>query len=179
MANLLFNVMPVVQRNKRYQLHDITLANYTEEELKSRYRFGSDSIKILVELLDDNLKRETSRSHALSTTVQVLVALRFFASGSFLQVIGDTVGLPKSTVSRIIRDVSVALTQKRNELIRWPTTAAEIQQVKEGFFHKGGFPGVIGCVDGTHPRAKREWERLCQSKGLPFDQCTSNLRPQR
>ena len=80
------------------------------------------------------------------------MALRFFASGSFLQVIGDTVGLPKSTVSRTIRDVSAALIYKRNEFIHWPTTVDEIQRVKEGFFHKGGFPGVIGCVEGTHIR---------------------------
>jgi len=68
-----------------------------------------------------------------SPTVLVLVALRFFASGSILQVIGETMDLPKSTVSHIICDVSAALIQKRNEFIYWPTIAAEIQQAKKGF----------------------------------------------
>ena len=31
-------------------------------------------------------------------------------------------------------------------------TAAERQEIKQGFFEKGGFPGVIGCIDGTHIR---------------------------
>ena len=154
MADLLFDLLPVAWQEKKFKMHDIALANFTEEELRSRFRFGRESIEFLVPVLREDLERQTSRNHALSPTVQVLVALRFFASGSFLQVIGDTVGLPKSTVCRIIRDVSSALIQKRNEFIRWPTTAAEIQRAKEGFFRKGGFPGVIGCVDGTHVRVQ-------------------------
>ena len=143
MADLLFDLLAVPRQEKKYRMHDIDLRNFSEDELKSRFRFGRDSIIFLVELLREDLERQTSRNHALSPTVQVLVALRFFASGSFLQVIGDTVGLPKSTVSRTIRDVSAALISKRNEFIHWPTTVDEIQRVKEGFFHKGGFPGGI------------------------------------
>ena len=40
---------------------------------------------------------------------QVLVALRFYTSGSFLQVVGDTVGVDKSTISRVVAKVSRAL----------------------------------------------------------------------
>ncbi|XP_068737172.1 putative nuclease HARBI1 [Montipora capricornis] len=152
MADFLFDLLAVPRQEKKYRMHDIDSTNFSEDELKSRFRFGRDSIIFLVELLREDLEQQTSRNHALSPAVQVLVALRFFASGSFLQVIGDTVGLPKFTVSRTIRDVSAALIYKQNEFIHWPTTVDEIQQVKEGFFHKGGFPGVIGCVDGTHIR---------------------------
>ena len=152
MADLLFDLLAVPCQEKKYRMHDIDLRNFSEDELKSRFRFGRDSIIFLVELLREDLERQTSRNHALSPTVQVLLVLRFFASGSFLQVIGDTVGLPKCTVSWTIRDVSAALISKWNEFIHWPTTVNEIERVKEGFFHKGGFPGVIGCVDGTHIR---------------------------
>ena len=48
--------------------------------------------------------------------------------------------------------VSTALVRKQHEFIRWPSTAAERQEIKQGFFEKGGFPGVIGCIDGTHVR---------------------------
>ena len=77
--------------------------------------------------------------------------------------VGDTVGgIPKCTVSRIVSRVSTALVRKQHEFIRWPSTivsrltkpstAAERQEIKQGFFEKGGFPGVIGCIDGTHVR---------------------------
>ena len=48
--------------------------------------------------------------------------------------------------------MSLALAQKQNEFISWPSPATELQEVKRGFYDKGGFPGVIGCVDGTHVR---------------------------
>ena len=84
---------------------------------------------------------------------QVLVALRFFASGSFLELVGDTVGgIPKCTVSRIVSRVSTALARKQNQFIRWPSTAAERQEIKQGFLEKEGFPRVIGCIDGTYVR---------------------------
>ena len=155
MADLLFGdlgLIPVPKRKERqFRLRDdFCLTDFTDNELRSRYRFGRESIEFLVELLRDDLERPTSRNHTLSTTVHVLVALRFFASGSFLQVIGDTLGLSKSTVSRIVNNVSYALAQKQIHFIKWPSTEAEIVQTKRGFYDKGGFPGVIGCVDGTH-----------------------------
>lgn len=141
------------KKERKFRLRDdFSLADYTDDELRSRYRFYRESIEFLVELLRDDLERATSRNHALSTTVQVLVALRFFASGRFLQVIGDTLGLAKSTVSRIISNVSYAIAQKQINFIKWPSTEAEILQNKRGFYDKVGFPGVIGCVDGTHIR---------------------------
>ena len=77
------------------------LNHYSEEELRSRYRFGREGINFIVELLSDEIAPSTRRSHSLSATEQVLVALRFIASGSFLEVIGDTfLSYDKSTVSR-------------------------------------------------------------------------------
>ena len=84
-------------RPRRFRLFNARLDDYlSENDVKSRFRFGRDSINYLV----DDLARNTARNHALSPLVQVFVALRFFASGSFLEVIGDTFGLPKSTVSQ-------------------------------------------------------------------------------
>ena len=94
----------------------------------------------------------TRRNHALPPLHQVLIALRFYASGSFLQVIGDTFGVDKSTVSRVITDVSRALIVKQPRFIKWPSTNDECATIKNAFYLRGGFPCVIGCVDGTHVR---------------------------
>ena len=148
MADLLFGRLGLVvpeRRERQFRLHDMSLDNFTDEELRCRYRFGRDSIEFLTELLKDDLQRQTKRNQALTPTIQLLVALRFFAS------VGDTVGLSKSTVSRAVTDVLEALARKQNEFILWPSPG-KIQQVKQGFYSKGGFPGVIGCIDGTHVR---------------------------
>ena len=118
-------------------------------ELRARCRFGRNSINYITNLLYEDLVRDTQRGHALEPEGQVLIALRFFASGSFLQVIGDSLGVDKSTVSRTVRDVSVAHNRRQHQFIKWPSSD-EFDRIKNHFFLLTGFPSVIGCVDCTH-----------------------------
>ena len=48
MADLLFDLLPVAWQEKKFKMHDIALANFTEEQLRSRFRFGRESIEFLV-----------------------------------------------------------------------------------------------------------------------------------
>ena len=151
---LLFGRLAGARRARpwRFRLFNARLDDYlSENDVKSRFCFGRDSINYLVDLLSDDLARNTARNHALSPLVQVLVALRFFASGSFLEVIGDTFGLPKSTVSRCITAVSQALVRGQHMFIVWPDEDRKTV-IKQAFFAKNGFPGVIRCIDCTHIR---------------------------
>ena len=69
-----------------------------------------NSIQFITNTLAADLERPTRRKRASNPQEQVLVALRFFAIGSFLEVVGDTVsGIPKCSVSRIVSGVSTAL----------------------------------------------------------------------
>ena len=103
--------------------------DFTDEELRARYRFGRGSILYLTNLLADDITRNTRRNHALQLIQQILIALRFYASGSFLPVIGDTFGVDKSTVSRVVSDVSRALATKQNVFIKWTSTNHEQEQI--------------------------------------------------
>ena len=108
-------------RPRRFRLFNAHLDEYlSENDVKSRFRFGRDSIRYLADLLTDDLARNTARNHALSPLVQVLVALRF--SLSFLEVIGDTFGLPKSTASRCITAVLQALVRRQHMFILFGRT---------------------------------------------------------
>ena len=71
----------------------------------------------ITDLLAGDLRRKTQQNHPISALQQVLIALRFYASGSFLQVIGDTIGIDKSTVSRLVTNVSLALVAKEQQYI--------------------------------------------------------------
>ena len=123
-------------RPRRFSLFNAHLDEYlSEKDVKSRFRFGRDSINHLADFLSDDLARNTARTHALSPHVKVLVALRFFASGSFLEVTGDTFGLPKSTVSRCITAVSQALVRRQHMFIVWPDEDRKTV-IKQAFFVK-------------------------------------------
>ena len=139
------------RRERRYHPRGLNIDGLYDSDLRARYRFGRNSINYLTNLLREDLVRDTMRGHALEPEQQVLIALRFFASGSFLQVIGDSFGVDKSTVSRVVRDVSHALNRRRHQFIKWPSNdQADIN--KNNFFLQAGFPCVIGCIDCTHIR---------------------------
>lgn len=64
----------------------------------------------------------------------VLMALRYFASGSFLVVGGDFVGVHKSTALRTITRVSRAIARLSSKFIRFPETEEEISVTRQVFF---------------------------------------------
>ena len=153
MAGLLFCDVGPRRRERKFRAGTQSdIDDYSDEELRVRYRFRRESILFITNLVAGDISRNTQRNHALPPLLQVLIALRFYASGSFLQVIGDTFGVDKSTVSRAITDVSQALIAKQHLFIKWPLTNDECTTIKNEFYLHGGFPCVIGCVDGTHVR---------------------------
>ena len=162
MAGLLYGCIDVGGRKKRKERQfrhvAFTIDGYTNEELRTRYRFGRESIMHITDLLEEDLHRKTQRNHPISALQQVLIALRFYASGSFLQVIGDTIGVDKSTVSRVVTNVSLALVAKQQQYIKWPKDQQEFGKSKNSFYQRGKFPCVIGCVDGTHIRIQAPHE---------------------
>ncbi|XP_028417869.1 putative nuclease HARBI1 [Dendronephthya gigantea] len=149
-------------RNFRREIDDVLLY-YDDNELRQRYRFGSETIRYITRLVEDDIQPQTNRNHPVSAIRQVLITLRFLASGSFQQVTGDTVaGLDKSTVSRIIRRVTVALSRRIDQFIRFPNSQEERDATKQGFYEIANFPCVIGCIDATHIRiiapSDNEWD---------------------
>ena len=79
--------------------------------------FSRQTIRYITRLVEDEISTTTNRSQPVSATKQVLITLRFLASGTFQQVTGDTIsGLHKSTVCRIIRRVTVAISRNLTSL---------------------------------------------------------------
>ena len=142
MVNLLF-----FRTSTQFKIND-----FTDEELRAHYRFKRESILFITNLVADDITCNTQRNHALSPLHQVLIALRFYASGDFLQVVGNTFGVDKSTVSHAITDASQALAAKQPCFIKWPLTHDKCAKIKNKFYICGGFPGAVGCVDRTHVR---------------------------
>lgn len=139
------------RRQRYYRGFDPLERDYSDEQLRQRYRFRRNSIDYLAELLREDLERGTRKATALTVKQQIMIALRFYGSGSHLQVVGDTMGFDKSTVSRVIDSVTNALVSRKNQFIKWPTDDRK-NAIKHGFFEMAGFPNVIGCIDGTHVR---------------------------
>ncbi|XP_055589422.1 putative nuclease HARBI1 [Uranotaenia lowii] len=92
-------------------------------------------------------------SASVSPVIKLSATLRFLAEGSYQKGTGNDVfvGMAQSTFSKMLSQVLDVLEPGicRNA-IQFPKEDTEKNAIKLGFFQKTGFPGVIGCVDGTH-----------------------------
>ncbi|XP_033971722.1 putative nuclease HARBI1 [Trematomus bernacchii] len=122
---------------------------FSDEYLYERYRFSSEGLTYLCQLLEPYIANATHRSCALTVPQTVCIALRYFASGSFLYAVGDAENLSKNTVCSAIHKVAHALTGLAESFVVFPGTCPT-QTIKEGFYSMAGFPRGLGCIDCTH-----------------------------
>ena len=125
------------------------LGIYNDTEMIQKYRLSRHMIMDLIDDLEDDLSPGSFRNHAIPVSLQVFVTLRVLASGSFQEVIGDTHGVSKATVSRKLHKVCQLIVRHRRRSIHFPSTAAQQRQVKEDFYRIANFPNILGAIDGT------------------------------
>ena len=86
------------------------------------YRFRLDSVSFIVNLLVLFLQRETLRSCILIPVLQVLLTLRFLATGGFFSFDADTFSnISPSSVCRAVQNVCQCLYHISRIFIRMPT----------------------------------------------------------
>lgn len=87
--------------------------------------------------------------------LKLLICLRFYAVGEFLESLGDLFGVSKSSASEIVSEVSFLICQRlKDRYIRMPQNELEVLRAKAMFHRIGRFPLVIGAIDGTHIRVE-------------------------
>lgn len=145
------------QRVFRDRLHPFDI--YDDTDLISRYRMPRHVLMEVIDLIRDRVEHPTNRSHAIPAVLQVLCAMRYYATGSFQLVTGDLGNISQPSVSRIIRRVSSALHGVSARIIRFPLDQAGQNMLKEGFYHDNRrIPNVLGCVDGSLVAIRRPSE---------------------
>ncbi|XP_052760293.1 putative nuclease HARBI1 [Mya arenaria] len=140
------------RRPQQFRRIDRQTDEDNDEEVRKRYRFTPHNIDRLERLIGHRLERPTRRNQPLTPRQQIMIALRFYATGNFLQVIGDTFGVDVATVSRVVTAVTDCIFDMKDSAIQFPTTDRHRHRTKTGFHAIRGFPSVISAVDGTHVR---------------------------
>ena len=142
------------RRNRVFRDIDNPLDYLDDESIVKRYRLSRPIIHDLCEQFQDTLQRPTMRSRAFPVSIQVMVALRFYASGSFQAVVGDVHNISRPSVCKIVNDVTQCLLNVANEHIKMPVSSRELAKNMSEFSLIANFPNTIGCIDGTHIRIK-------------------------
>ncbi len=128
------------------------LDSLQNSELIERYRLDRQGILFLNDKLTPFIGPTSFRNNSLNSIEKILIALRYFATSSIQLNDGDIHEVSQPTVSRVISQVTQALTEPEivRQFISVPTAPGEIRQIKEDFFNIARFPNVIGVIDGTH-----------------------------
>lgn len=114
---------------------------YTDDELYDRFRFRRPTIHYLLGLLVDTIVH-TNMNQALPPVLQLLICLRFFATGAFHKLIGDSVNVSECTVGRCCRAVTDAINSLRHDFISFPRDE-RARQTNQEFFNIAGKQNVF------------------------------------
>ena len=129
----------------------------TDQQFKSNYRMSKESFHALHSIIEGEMlnpmQERRGGNHSgspISTKVQLLAVLRYYATGSIQVVSGDLHGLSQPYISRLVRHVSQLLAVKGKDVIRFPSSPQRLNEIKAGFKQIANFPNVIGLIDCTH-----------------------------
>lgn len=119
----------------------------SEDLIIKKFRLSRLIIFSLIDTFEEDHPFRTRRSRAIPPALQVMVSLRFFATGSLLSPLSDSFGISKSSSSRIIRRFAKVIVRRASQYIAFDMDNLERSPL--AFYSIAGFPNVLGCVDGT------------------------------
>lgn len=135
----------------------------------SYFRLNKEAFCYVLEEIQDFLKAPV-RTSSIPPILKLATSLRFFAEGSYQKCSGNdfNLGLAQPTVSVVLTEMLNVL--EEHICGKWITaqlSAEEQNACKMFFFVKTGFPGIMGCVDGTHVRIaapKKDLQHLYRNR---------------
>ncbi|KAJ8980507.1 hypothetical protein NQ317_007927 [Molorchus minor] len=116
-----------------------------------RFRLRKPTVLLILQLIKEQIETFTDRNHSISPINQLLLDLRFYATGSFFITIGDFIKVSKSAACRIVKKVSRALASLGHRFIKMSENKNDIILRKYmEFYEKANLPRIIGSIDCTH-----------------------------
>ena len=134
------------------------LEEYDGEDFRLRFRLTKDSVSDLVKSLHKDPQHQTRRGLPLTPMQQVLIALRFHATGTFQRVIGDL--FAERTV---IHKVSRAIAKQKGQFLSFLENLAD---TKRKLYDVAHFP--IVPTSGSYVQTnKMLWHLLTENSFTP------------
>jgi len=136
-------------RAQRHYRARINLDELSDQAIVSIFRLNRASINMLSNRIGPALQSQEKRRWVLSPTQQLLIALRYYATGDHYATIGLAFGVGKCAISTSVDKVTAALLTIVGDFIRMPTEE-ELPTIMNGFYQKARLARIIGAIDGTH-----------------------------
>jgi len=123
---------------------------YSEERFKKFFRMSKSNFDKLVNILKVNPIFHTNTfNKQINVNFQIAVFLRRLAIKGDIFTISSLFGISEGTVILYTNRTIKAILEIKNNYIKWPIEQYR-HEVLDGFQKIGGFPNVIGAIDGIH-----------------------------
>ena len=93
---------------------------YDEEQFHGRYRVTKAGFRELLDIIRPGIAAHNDRGKLIPIDVQLLLTLRFYATGTFQMACGDLCDILQASASRIIKRVSEAIARLKNNHTTFP-----------------------------------------------------------
>ena len=101
------------------------------------FRFNKETICFILIQIGDEIKKD-SRGASITIAQQLFLTLRFFATGAFYKITGDTIRVHEATVCRTVRRVSLAICRLLKNVYITFSDGEELRRVKNNFAEISG-----------------------------------------
>ncbi|KAF4361919.1 hypothetical protein F8388_005655 [Cannabis sativa] len=125
------------------------------DKFESVFKISRKTFDYICSLVKEDMMAKSAHfvfanGKSLSLCDQVAVALRRLSSGDSLVTIGDLFGVNHSTVSQVTWRFVESMEERGLHHLQWPSTEAEMTEIKSKFEKIRGFPNCCGVIDTTH-----------------------------
>ncbi|KAL0860004.1 hypothetical protein ABMA27_010319 [Loxostege sticticalis] len=139
--------MNVLRRERRTRRALSDPMNLPDQEFVAHFRLSKEVFNSLAEELRPYMRQQRRNTGVLS-------AVSFYAQRSYQKSVGSSYlfNMSQPSFSRCLHKVTNALNHPEilTKYIKFPFTREERENIMAKFMEKFGFPGTIGCIDGTH-----------------------------
>lgn len=127
--------------------------NYGPEDFRRIFRVSRETFDVILRYFKDMPSLHVDLHHGgrkpLTVEKQLLMTLWYLGSHDTVHRIADRFGVSESTVLKSRNKIVDGTLEYWMQKIKWPDQN-EQNEISNYFERKNGFPGIIGCLDGTN-----------------------------
>ena len=141
---------------------EAVVPRYTDESFKSHFRVSRTLCEEILILFARPVCNQTD----LPPEHQVLLSLWIIGNLDSFREVADQFGVTKSTAWEVFMGFCSMCASRVSEFVTWPD---DLAKTKAEFENMAGFPGVVGCVDGSYipiPVPRDHGQRYINRKGF-------------
>lgn len=128
---------------------------YLEEDFLLHFRMTRKNVDILLHHVSQVVEKTSNHGGVPVIPLEkcLLITIWYLAKNHEMRTVGSQFNVAAASVYNAISLILNGLKMLRHIFIKWPT-ANEYHFITQEFLNNGGYPNVIGAIDGSHVKCQ-------------------------